>query len=105
MTRLDHGVLNIPGRLSTIDRELDAYMARAAREAAVQRKAKAADTREAKTRAKELLALHGEAIVAAYGAKLGATALAQELDSMAKWQPKKFIAMVESFAKALGSQQ
>lgn len=105
MTSLDHGVLNIPGRLRNIDRELDAYKAGVAREAAMQRKAKAADTREAKARAKELLATYGEAIVAAYGAKLGATALAKELDSMAKWQPKKFIAMAESFAKATGSQQ
>ncbi|WP_456281627.1 hypothetical protein M1D55_19485 [Cupriavidus sp. JZ107] len=105
MTRLDHGVLNIPGRLSTIDRELDAYKARVAREAAVQRKAKAADTREAKKKAKELLATYGEAIVATYGAKLGATALAKELDSMAKWEPKKFIAMAESFANRAGAAQ
>lgn len=102
MTPLDHGVLNIPGRLKNIDRDLDAYKARAAREAAVERKSKAAETREAKKKAKELLAAHGKAIVAALGPTLGAAALAKELDQMAKWEPKKFIAMVEAFANKKG---
>lgn len=101
---LDHGELNIPGRTKSIDAELDRFKAQQAAEGKKQAKASAAENKEAKDRAKALFAEHGEAIIAKHGEKLGAKELRNTLDQMVKWEPKKFIALVEKFQKEHGAE-
>lgn len=96
---LDHGEINIPGRTNNINAELDRHKARQEAEAKAKRKEDAATLKENKARAKELFAEHGEAIIAQHGEKLGAKDLRKTLDSMVKWEPKKFIALAEKFQK------
>lgn len=106
MISLDHGILNIPGRTKNIDRELDAYKAKQAKDASAARMAAAAQNRADKAKAKAMLGEHGAALIAAYGAKFGAKAIAAKFDQLVKWEPRKFIAIAESFVreKATGAQ-
>lgn len=96
---LDHGELNIPGRTNGINAELDRYKAQQEAEGKAKRRADAAEKKTDKGRAKDLFANHGEAIIAKHGDKLGAAELRKTLDSMVKWEPKKFIALAEKFLK------
>lgn len=98
MTRLDHGVLNIPGRLQNIDRDLDRYKSQQSAAAATARKEAAMAFKSDKARAKELYDQCGAALIAKHAAKFGAKEITNLLTQMVKWEPKKFIALAESFA-------
>jgi hypothetical protein len=100
MNRLDHGALNIPGRTSGIDRELDAYKRQQAREGKAKAKADAEARRAAKAEAKALYARYGEAWL---GDRVGAERrrLAYMLDQLVKWEPKRAIVMLRAFAADL----
>lgn len=103
----DHGILNIPGRTRNIEAELDRYKEAQAKKARAEAKASAAQLKVAKTQAKALLAEHGAAIVAQMTPgiskrqnltlKQAAREIKHELDQMAKWEPAKFLALVERF--------
>jgi hypothetical protein len=95
---MDHGELNVPlskrGGINTLFgvRRVDVERAQkqAERTAIATRKA-------TKAQAKELLALHCEAIVARHGEKFGAKALRETLDQWAKWEPAKLVSFVNKF--------
>lgn len=94
---LDHGELNIPGRTSSINAELDKYEKQQAATAKAKARQNAAETKSDKAWAKELLAGHRDAIAARHGAKFGVRELKHQLDQWAKWEPRKLIAFVEKF--------
>lgn len=94
---LDHGELNIPGRTSTIDRDLDRHKADQARQQREQQKAETAQRKADKTEARRLHAELGKAIVDRHGDKFGRKKLEAELDQMVKWEPKKFIDLANKF--------
>lgn len=92
---LDHGMLNLPlAKRGDIDRQLDAYKADQAKQAAAKRKADAVAHREAKAAAKVALAeLVAADVLDAKAAKLGITRrqLIAELTDWSKWQPARVI--------------
>ncbi|MGX0617628.1 orotate phosphoribosyltransferase-like protein [Cupriavidus metallidurans] len=96
---LDHGELNVPGRTNGINAALDRHNAEKAAAQKQKRKADSAATKEAKARAKDLFAKHVDGLVAAYGQKYDAKEFRAMLDGMAKWEPKKFIALAEKYQK------
>lgn len=105
--RLDHGVLNAPlAKRGDIDADLDRYKAKQQAEGREKERRDGAKLRQDKARAKELFAAHGEAMVARYSASMGKkpAEVRNTLDSMVKWEPAKFIGMVERFAAERASQ-
>jgi hypothetical protein len=95
---MDHGVLNVPlAKRGDIDAQLDAYKREQAALEAREAKAKAVQFKADKAQAKELLAVHQDAILARHGAKFGIRKLRTTLDQWAKWEPKKLIAFVAKF--------
>lgn len=103
--RLDHGVLNIPGRTSGINAELDRHNAAARAEAHAQAKAAAAVKRERQAEAKGIVAAwtDEQCVVRASAftgrRKLTAKQARARLNSAAHWTPGNVIA----FAKELAS--
>lgn len=103
----DHGVLNIPGRNKNFLAKLDRHKAEQAALKKAEAKARSAQHKQDKAQAKALLAEHGPAIVAQMSPgiskrqnvslKQAARAIKHELDQMAKWEPAKFLALVERF--------
>lgn len=100
--RLDHGVLNIPGRTSGINAELDRYKATTRAEAHAQAKNAAAETRAQRLQAKALVESWPDAkcIEVAKRAGIchptfGATPTAKQartkLNSVAHWTPKRLL--------------
>jgi hypothetical protein len=96
---LDHGELNVPGRTSRIDADLDRFKAEQAKAKKAEAKQISAQRQSDKTRAKDLFVKHWPAMKERMGARFGEKALRDMLDSMVKWEPAKFIAMVEKFQK------
>lgn len=97
---MDHGLLNIPlAKREGINTLFGIRRADAERAEAAAEKAAAVARKATKARAKELLALHCEAIVARHGEKFGAKALRQTLDQWAKWEPAKLVAFVDKFQR------
>lgn len=94
---LDHGELNVPGKTSKIDAELDKYKADQAKAAKSDAKTASAKTKANKAEAKKLFAEYGPALLEQYGAKMGKKALSETLDQMVKWEPAKFLKLVEKF--------
>jgi hypothetical protein len=98
MEMLDHGMLNVPlAKRGDIDAQIDAYKRRQAAQAQVDREQAANLFAADKAHAKALLAQHEVAIVARHGARFGVKALRAQLDSWAKWEPRKLIAFVGKF--------
>jgi len=99
----DHGVLNISlSKRGDIDAQLDKYKADKAAKEAKENKAASAEKKTEKQRAKELLAEHGDALEARFGAKMAKGELKRTLQDMAKWEPKKLIMLVEKHKKETG---
>lgn len=96
---MDHGVLNIPGRLKNLDREIDRQIAQQKKEARIQYKKDVAARKTSKAEAKRLFAEHGEAMIDYYFIKLNMpkSEAREILDQMVKWESPKFIKMVEGF--------
>lgn len=99
---LDHGELNIPGRTNGLNAEIDRHKAAEAKAAKVDRKAKAAATREAKAKAKQIVAERGAEMVARTVEKHGVDpkAAMATLNDMAKWQPEKLLDMAAKMPAA-----
>jgi hypothetical protein len=91
----DHGELNIPGRTNRINSQLDAYKREQAASNRAAAKMASAQRAADKTRAKELMALHGEAFIARHANTFGAPAIRDTLTDMVKWQPARAVAMLE----------
>lgn len=102
---LDHGELNIPGRTSNINAQLDRYKAEQAKAAKSKAKEDAAERKSEKAQAKDLLAKHQDAILARHGEKFGNKELRNTLDQWAKWEPKKLISFVNKFVSEQESTQ
>lgn len=96
--RLDHGVLNIPGRTGSINAELDRYKASQQRKAAADARARTTAAKAARAEAKALLVLHEAGMVAKHGAQFGAAALKAKLKSMAHFEPEALVKMLAKFA-------
>lgn len=94
---LDHGALNIPGKSGNINAELDKYKAAEKKADALNHKIEAASNKETKAKAKALYVMYGLDMINKHGAKFDKKKLAEALDQMVKWEPKKFIALVEKF--------
>lgn len=94
---LDHGVLSIPGRTSTINADLDRFQANEQRAARKVQKTRAAATNLARIEAKALIAQHQAAILAKHGARFGISALKAELKSMAHFESEKCVRFVGKF--------
>jgi hypothetical protein len=94
---LDHGELSIPNRTSTIDADLDRYKREKASNERKAQKMSALERREAKIKAKALFEQLWPAMKEKMGARFGEKELRDTLDSMVKWEPKKFVAIAEKF--------
>lgn len=104
---LEHGLLNMPGRLAQLDADIDRQIAIQAAQAKAHDKSRAAQFKANKAKASELLAEVGPRIVAqmapgiAKRMSLSEIKAAREvnntLDQMAKWEPAKFLVLVERF--------
>lgn len=96
---LDHGELNIPGRTDGIDAELDRWKADQAKQKRAQAKTDAATRREQKAEAKRLFSQFGPAMIERFAPRFGRKEIQNELDSMVKWQPAKFIDLAQRFER------
>lgn len=96
---LDHGELNIPGRTNGINAELDRWKADQAKQKRTQAKQDAATRKAQKAEAKRLFGQHGPAMIEKFAPKFGRKEIEQELDSMAKWEPAKFIDLAQRFER------
>ena len=96
---LDHGVLNIPGRTGTINRDLDRHNARQAREAKAAAKAATAKRKADKAEAQRLFALHGDALCEWYAARhrFKPAAVRKHLEGWIKWTPADVVSLVAKF--------
>lgn len=106
MKPLDHGVLNIPGRLNTIDRDLDRYKAEKAAEKRAAAKAATAKLKAERKEAKAVLEAMTTARLEQMAARLKLT-VAQcraELKSLAYFNPSALIAGERNAAKKWGAQ-
>jgi len=90
---LDHGVLSIPNRTSSINRKLDAYK----REQEKARRAEANERQKVRLEARALLSKFEGQLLAAYSEKFGKAKLRKALRSMARYESTKFIRLVEKF--------
>lgn len=97
--KFDHGELNVPGKSNKIDAELDKEKAKQAKQDKADAKTAIADKKTKKAKAKELFAQYGQEMIDQYSEKLGKKEVASTLDQMVKWEPTKFIAMVEKYQK------
>lgn len=102
---LDHGELNIPGRTNGIDAELDRWKADQAKQKRTQAKQDAATRKAQKAEAKRLFGQHGPAMIEKFAPKFGRKEIEQELDSMAKWEPAKFIDLAQRFEREQATAQ
>lgn len=96
---LDHGELNIPGRTDGIDAELDRWKADQAKAKRAQAKTDAATRREQKAEAKRLFSQFGPAMIERFAPRFGRKEIQNELDSMVKWEPGKFIDLAQRFER------
>jgi hypothetical protein len=96
---LDHGELNIPGRTDGIDAELDRWKADQAKQKRAQAKTDAATRREQKAEAKRLFSQFGPAMIERFAPRFGRKEIQNELDSMVKWEPGKFIDLAQRFER------
>lgn len=94
---LDHGILNIPGRLKNLDAEIDRYKAQAEKERKATARKATDDRKGSKAEAKLLLAKHGAAMNERYAVKFGAKEVSSILLDMVKWNPTKFIELANLF--------
>lgn len=104
---LDHGILNVPGRVNGINAELDRFKLQQAHAAKAQAQQAAADRKAAKSKAKELFAQLASAMVETMApgialrqgltAKAAAKEISRTLDQMVKWEPQRFIALAAKF--------
>ena len=94
---LDHGELNIPGKTNNINAQLDKYKAEQAKSTKVEAKTATTKKKSDKSEAKKLFAEYGPAILEKYGEKFGKKELKNELDQTVKWEPSKFIDLVNKF--------
>lgn len=90
---LDHGVLSIPGRTSTINAELDHYKASTARDEAARRKAAAKLLAERRIEAKRIVAAMTPERIAELAAKCKTSPaeVRRIMKSNAHWTPNKVI--------------
>lgn len=103
----DHGVLNIKGRNRNFEAELDRHLEAQALQKRKEAKAAAALFKANKAQAKALLAEHGAAIVAQMSPGISkrqnitptkaAREITRVLDQMVKWEPGRFLALVDRF--------
>lgn len=96
---LDHGELSIPGRTNTIDVELDRWKADQAKQKRAQAKTDAATRREQKAEAKRLFSQFGPAMIERFAPRFGRKEIQNELDSMVKWEPGKFVDLAQRFER------
>jgi 2-polyprenyl-3-methyl-5-hydroxy-6-metoxy-1,4-benzoquinol methylase len=97
---MDHGELNVPlSKRGDIDAQIDRYKKEQAAEAEKKRKESSAENKSDKVRAKELFDEVGAAMLAKHGAHFGEKKLRETMDSLMKWEPKKFIKLAEAFKK------
>lgn len=96
---LDHGELNIPGRTDGIDAELDRWKADQTKAKRAQAKIDAATRREQKAEAKRLFSQFGPAMIERFAPRFGRKEIQNELDSMVKWEPAKFIDLAQRFER------
>ena len=96
---LDHGELNIPGRTDGIDAELDRWKADQAKQKRAQAKTDAATRREQKAEAKRLFSQFGPAMIERFAPRFGRKEIQNELDSMVKWEPAKFVDLAQRFER------
>jgi len=92
---LDHGELNVPGRTSTINRDLDRHKAVLAADRRAKAKAAAKFLADQRTEAAALFAALPPERFEAAAARLGVTAkqARAEFKRLAFWQPSSFIAL------------
>ena len=105
MNTLDHGELNIPGRTSRINADLDKHLASQVVKAKAEARKCVAKLKADKAKAAVLLAELGPAIVAQNAPGIAnrqsltltqaCRAISRELGSMVKWEPAKFLALVD----------
>lgn len=100
--RLDHGELNIPGRTSTINAELDKFKAQQAKQQRADAKAKSKARVADKAQARKLFDELWPAMKEKMGARFGEKQLRETLDSMVKWEPTKFIELAQKFQREQG---
>ena len=94
----DTAVVNIPlAKRGNIDNQIDKYKAEQKQLSDFVRKTDAGERKTDKAHAKELYAEHGAALIAKHGAKYGKNEFKSMLDSMVKWEPKKFISVATKF--------
>lgn len=108
---LDHGTLNIPGRTSTINSELDKYKARQAAADRAKAKELSAKLKANKAEARELWDRYGEAMLQELGPRIvlkdGDTRDRAMRDMKAtlldwvKWQPARFIRLANEYRDGL----
>lgn len=92
---LDHGTLNIKGRTSGINHELDRYKADNARSEKAKRKENAAKTRELRAEAKALLSEHEPMLLSRYGEKFCVKEMKSLFKSKAHFDPAWIIAFIK----------
>ncbi|WP_418648518.1 LPD38 domain-containing protein [Thauera butanivorans] len=95
----DHGELNIPGRTNGINAELDRWKADQVKAKRAQAKTDAATRKAQKAEAQQLFTQFGPAMIDRYAPKFGRKEIEQEFDSMVKWEPAKFIDLVQRFER------
>lgn len=94
----DTAVVNIPlAKRGNIDAQIDKYKSEQKKLSDLLGKQKSAEKKTDKAQAKDLWTQHGAAMVAKFAPKFGEKQIRETLDSMVKWEPKKFIALAGKF--------
>ncbi len=97
MRIFDSAEVNIPGRTRNLNAELDRFKREQAKEMRAKRRAVTANLKVDREKAKRLFELHGENIIKRFSARFGAREIKCTLEHMVKWEPVKFIELVEKF--------
>ena len=100
--KLDHGQLNLPLEKrggGSIDSQLDRYKANQAKAEKAAAKEAAGIRRSDKAIARDLFTQHAQALAESTAAKRGipVSDSIKLMDSMAKWEPKKLIKLLEKY--------
>lgn len=96
---LDHGVLSMPNRTKNINSDLDKYNAEQNKTKARERENKSFLRGEKVKKAKELYAEFNDALIERWKEKYGEKQIKETLSDLAKWQPEKYIKLVDDLKK------
>ena len=110
LNAFDHGELNVPlgsrARGGSIDSQIDSSKLREEKRKKQEAKDNAEKTRKEKSEARELeryIKIIAETMAKKNGEKFNKSAVTSTLDSMMKWEPRKYIDFVKKFKSENGA--